>query len=177
MKYCGIGIRFFLDMEVIYLKNKDTFDYNYINEKLEECNLKEFEKNSRQLCEYWFEGKKDISPVIKKMASYVISSGLLGTTEQLVCTETAKNAGRTNSKLVSKIKKCINIIMSPYETMAERYPILKNHKWLTPAYRIRRSLSAIIKKRDLIKSVTSSIDRADISTGKQILEFKKSIGL
>ncbi len=177
MKFSGIGIKAFLDLEIIYLKYKDSFDYEYLNKKLEDCCLKEFEKNSRLLCEYWFEEKKNISTTIKKMASYVVSSGWIGTEEQMIFTEAAQNAGSTNSKLVAKMKKCIDIVMSPYETMVERYPILKKHKWLTPVYRIRRGASAIIKKRDLIKSVTDTIDEADMSVGKQILEFKKSIGL
>lgn len=177
MKLSGIGIRAFLDMEVIYKKYKNSFDYEYLNAKLEECNLKEFEKNTRTLCEYWFYGKEDISPVIETFASYVVSSGWIGTAEQLVATEAAMNAGKTNSTLFAKAKKCINIVMSPYETMVERYPVLKKHKWLTPIYRVRRGVSAVIKKRDLIKSVTSTIDETSIDEGKEILKFKESIGL
>ena len=177
MKFSGIGIKAFLDIEVIYLKYKDSFDYEYLNAKLEACRLKEFEKNARLLCEYWFEGSKNVSLNIKKMALYVVSSGWIGTLEQMLVTEAAENAGKTNSKLVAKIKKCISIVLSPYETMVERYPVLRKHKWLTPFYRVRRAISAIVKKRDLIKSVTDTIDEADMSAGKQLLEFKKSIGL
>lgn len=177
MKFSGIGIKVFLDMEVIYLKYKDNFDYEYLNAKLEACSLKEFEKNARLLCEYWFEENKNVSQTIKKMASYVVSSGWIGTAEQMLVTEVAENAGKTNLKLVAKIKKCIGIVLSPYETMVERYPVLRKHKWLTPFYRVRRAISAVVKKRDLIKSVTDAIGETDMSVGKQILEFKKSIGL
>ena len=177
MKFSGIGIKVFLDMQVIYSKYKDCFDYKYLDSKLQACNLKEFEKNARLLCEYWFEENKDASPLIKKMALYVVSSGWVGTVEQMSATEAAEKAGNTNSKPVAKMKKCIDVIMSPYETMVERYPILRKHKWLTPFYRIRRGVSAIVKKRDLIKSVTESIDKTDMDAAKRILDFKKSIGL
>lgn len=177
MKFSGIGIKVFLDMQVIYLKYKDSFDYKYLEEKLKECHLKDFEKNARLLCEYWFEENKNVSPLIKKMALYVVSSGWVGTFEQMTATEAAEKAGKTNSRLIAKMKKCIDVVMSPYETMTERYPILKKHKWLTPFYRVRRGVSAVVKKRDLIKSVTESIDNTDMAAGKQILEFKKSIGL
>ncbi len=177
MKFSGIGIKVFLDIEVIYLKYKDSFDYEYLNAKLEACHLKEFEKNARLLCEYWFEGNNNVSVTIKKMASYVVSSGWIGTVEQMLATDVAERSGKTNSKLVAKIKKCISIVLSPYETMVERYPILRKHKWLTPLYRVRRAISAIVKKRSLIKSVTNTIDETDMDVGKRILEFKKSIGL
>lgn len=177
MKFSGIGIRAFLDMEFIYRAYKDSFDYEYLSKKLEECKLSEFEKNTRLLCQYWFCDKKDVEPVIKTFASYVISSGWIGTTEQMVATEAAQKAGKTNSKIFAKIKKCIDIIMSPYETMVERYPVLQKHKWLTPFYRVRRGISAVIRKRDLIKSVTSTISDASIDDGKEILKFKESIGL
>lgn len=177
MKFSGIGIKAFLDIEVIYKKYKDSFDYEYLNKKLKECSLTEFEKNARLLCEYWFEENTQVSSIIKQMASYVVSSGWIGTSEQMLATEAAENAGKTNSRLVAKIKKCIDIVSSPYETMVERYPVLGTHKWLTPLYRVRRATSAIIKKRDLIKSVTDTIDETDMDKGKRILEFKKSIGL
>lgn len=177
MKFSGIGIKAFLDLEIIYQKYKDEFNYEYLNAKLEDCCLTEFEKNARLLCEYWFEENKDVSSIIKQMASYVVSSEWIGTPKQMFATEAAQCAGRTNSKLVAKIKKCVAIVLSPYETMVERYPILRKHKWLTPFYRIRRAISAVIKKRELIKSVTKTIDQTDMDTGKRILEFKRSIGL
>ncbi len=177
MKLSGIGIKAFLDIEIIYQKYKDDFDYDYLSKKLADCSLTEFDKNARLLCEYWFEEKGDVSPVIEQMAEYVILSGWVGTPEQLFATQAAEYAGKTNSKLVAKIKKCINIVLSPYETMVERYPILRKHKWLTPLYRIRRAISAILKKRSLIQEVTKTIDETNMDAGKKILEFKKSIGL
>lgn len=177
MKFSGIGIRAFLDMEVIYRKYKDSFDYDYLDAKLTECNLKEFNKNTRLLCEYWFDGKEDVSSAIKTFASYVVSSGWVGTPEQAAATEAAMNAGKTNSTMFAKMKKCIDIVLSPYETMVERYPVLKKHKWLTPLYRVRRVVSAVIKKRDLIKSVTDTISESSIDEGREILKFKESIGL
>lgn len=177
MKFSGIGIKVFLDLWLIYNHYKDRLDMEYLSKKLEQCHLAEFDKNARELCEYWFEGKEDVDDKIKKMSRYVVQSGWMGTHEQAKSTELAEKAGKTNSTKVAKIKKCIDIILSPYESMAARYPILKKHKWLTPFCRIHRGLSAALFKRDLVKNVTGELDNGDMTIGKKILEFKQSIGL
>ena len=71
----------------------------------------------------------------------------------------------------------MDIICSPYKSMAERYPILEKHRWLTPIYRIHRVLDAALHKRDLVKKVTSVYDGADMDYGKRIVKFKERLGL
>ena len=178
MKLSGIGIRAFFDQWLIYKKMGDGFDWDYLNKSLDRANLYEFDKNARALYLYWFEGKEPDNPaLVNKMAEYVAKSGWVGTYEQFNATKAAENSGITRSKLVAKIMMCFKILSSPYESMVLRYPILKKHKWLTPFCRIHRGIMAVIRRRDLIKSVTSEIDSADIDFGKDIVKFKSSIGL
>lgn len=177
MKLSGIGIKVFVDIELIYTLYKDSFDYEYLNKRLEKCNLKEFDKNVRKLCEYWFEDATPEDDIVYEMEKYVAQSGWIGTKEQAVSTELAQNYGKTQSKTLAKIKKCFKIIFCPYEEMAIKYPVLKKHKYLTPIFRIRRAFSAVLKRRDVIRSVSATLDSGDISEGRKILEFKKSIGL
>lgn len=178
MKLSGIGIKVFLDQWLIYSKFKDVFDYDYLNNTLKLARLDKFEKNVRDLYEYWFDGKTPDNPeMVKQMAEYVAQSGWIGTSEQFVATEMAANAGKTNSTFAAKVKLCIDIICSPYKSMAERYPILEKHRWLTPIYRIHRLLDAALHKRDLVKKVTGVYDNADMDYGKRIVKFKEDLGL
>lgn len=176
MKLSGIGIKAFLDLWLIYNRYKDSFNMQYLTEKLELCKLKEFDQKARALCRYWFENEKP-NELIKKMSQYVAESGWIGTVDQMLSGQLAESAGESSSKLAAKIKKCVSIIMSPYEDMTKRYPILTKYRWLMPFCRIHRAFYAAIHKRELVKSITDELDRGDMETGKQILRFKRKIGL
>ena len=177
MKFSGVGIKVFLDLWIILNKYKDRLDWDYLKDKLELCHLTEFEKNAEKLCEYWFEGKTSPEEKIKKMSRYAAVSGWVGTEQQAKSTELAETAGRSSSTKLAKLKKCIDIVFSPYESMAARYPVLEKHKWLTPFCRLHRALSAALFKRELVKNVTGELDKGSMEEGKAILAFKNSIGL
>jgi hypothetical protein len=176
MKFSGIGIRAFLDMWIIYNRFSDSFDTDYLNEKLRLCHLTEFDKSTKKLCAYWFEdGEAD--EITVAMSDYVVQSGWVGTYEQAKSTELAENAGVTNSVKAAKLKKYYDIIAVPYESMVYRYPILKKYRFLTPFCRIHRIMRALFKRRDLIKEVSAEMENGDMEKGKAILSLKKSIGL
>lgn len=178
MKLSGVGIRVFLDQWLILKHYSKDIDWDRLNAILDRAKLTEFNKNAVALCEYWFEGKfpEDIEK-IEEMADYVARSGWVGTQEQMQSTELAENAGVTSSRRIAKLKLCWDIIASPYETMTARYPILERHKWLTFFCRIHRAFSALFRKRELVKRVTSAMDDGDMELGKSIVRFKKGIGL
>lgn len=176
MKFSGIGIRAFLDMWIIYNKLKDSLDEKLLAQTLEKCNLTAFDKNSRKLCAYWFEGKSTDETTLA-MADYVVKSGWVGTYEQMQSTALAENAGSTNSVQYAKFKRYWNILAVPYDKMCVRFPILAKYKFLTPFFHIYRIFRTLFKRRDLIKDINAEMESGDIKTGKAILELKKSIGL
>lgn len=176
MKLSGIGIKAFLDLWIIYNKYKASLNMEYLNKKLQLCSLVEFDKHARSLCRYWFEGEEP-SELVKRMSAYVAESGWIGTVEQMLSGQLAEAAGESSSKLAAKVKKCVGIIMSPYEDMARRYPVLKKHKSLMPFCRIHRAFSAAVHKRELVRSITDELEQGDMEMGKRILRFKKEIGL
>ena len=176
MKYAGIGIRAFLDMWLIYKNYSDGFNWDYLNEKLKLANLAEFEKNTRKLCEFWFEDK-DADETIQAMAMYVAKSGWVGTVEQEKSTALAEAAGNTASVQAAKFSKYKSMFFAPLEAMTVRYPILNKHKWLLPFCRIHRAIRAIIKRRDVIRDVANDLESGNMETGKAIVALKKQIGL
>lgn len=178
MKLSGIGIRVFLDQWLIYEKYKDVFDYEYLEQTLKQANLYEFDKNARELYEYWFDGITPKHPeTVRKMALYVAESGWVGTSRQFLATGLAEKAGKTGTKMTVKLDEYRKLIFIPYSSMVYRYKILEKHKWLLPFCHIHRLIKSLFVRRDVIKGVTEKIDNADMDYGKQLLSFKESIGL
>ena len=177
MKFSGIGIRAFLDQWIIYNHCKDVVNKEELDDILKRCNLYEFNKNAIELCNYWFEDKKNVSDTIKQMARYVAESGWVGTQEQAAATELAEQAGASNSYTTAKINKFKGIIFLPYEDMVKRYPILSKHRWLMIPCTIHRIFKGLFKQRELITDVSEGLNSGDMDKGIQIRTFKASIGL
>ncbi len=178
MKLSGVGIRVFLDQWLILNKYESEINWDKLNVILDKCNLLEFNKNTIELCKYWFEGEtpEDIEK-IEEMADYVVRSGWVGTEEQMTATEVAENAGATKSRSIAKIKALWDVLASPYESMVERYSFLRKYKWLTFFCRIHRVFNALFNKRDIVKKVAGEMDKGDMDLGVKLVKFKKSIGL
>lgn len=177
IRFSGIGIRAFFDLWLVHNSLADVMDCDELEETLKRCKLDRFNENALTLCEYWFEGKTDLPPIIADMAEFVAESGWVGTAEQARATELAKNAGATGSVAVAKVRKCVSILRTPYEGMVKRYPILLRHRWLMPFCRLHRGVAAVLGKRELIRSVTSELEMGDMADGKRIVKLKRDIGL
>ena len=176
MKFSGVGIKVFLDFELIVRKYGDSINWNVVEERLENAGLREFNTYARELCDCWF-NDKDFTSKINAMKEYVYSSGFCGTSSQMKATEFSENSKNTNSKLIAKFSKCFEVFTLPYNEYAHKYPILKKYRILTPFCRVYRLISALIFKRKTIKKVLSKYDDVDIDYSNNISEFKKSIGL
>lgn len=176
MKVAGIGIRAFLDMWLIDRKYSSVIDRDVLDEKLKKANLYEFDKNARNLWEYWFCSKVP-DDLTLAMAEYVAESGWVGTLNQMQSTDLAEAAGNANSVKTAKLKKYASMFFISYEDMADKYSVLKKHKWLLPFCYIYRFFNIILKKRDIMARVSDGLESGDMQTGKAIVDLKKRIGL
>lgn len=177
IKTAGVGMRIFIDLWLIYTKFKDQFDYNYLNEKLELANLTKFEKCSRDLYLYWFEGKTPIEPTVEALAVFVAQSGWIGTYTQFTSAKLAQTAQEGNSSTLTKIKKYYNIIFPTYNELIIRYPNAKKHKLLVPFYYIYRIFKSLFGKDKGANRVIREITTGNLEEGKYLLKLKKDIGL
>lgn len=176
MKFSGIGIRAFLDMWIIYKEFGEKLDFNYLEKKLKQSKLYEFEKNTKALCKHWFEDFVADDKIFE-MAQYVIESGWVGTDEMTETSSVIEYSGNSNSKLYTKIKKYSEIIFISAEEISYRYPIVKKYKWLTPFCGIHRLIKGVFFRRDEIKDVGDSINSVDMQNVIKMKEFKNKIGL
>ena len=176
MKYSGIGIKMVLDVWVYLTRYQNELDWDTLNKHLKECGLYDFENHMRRLCNYWFEGET-ADALTKKTALYVASSGNFGTHEQLMAGKMAQNAVGTENETIGRWVSYIKMFFWPYKNMKERYTILKKLPFLLPFCWVHRALKTLIfnkEKADLIRSEHSNYD---MEYGKQLIEFKKEIGL
>lgn len=176
MKFSGVGIKVFLDLELIIRKYGDIIDWDIVEKRLKNAGLSEFNVCARELCECWFNGGT-FTPKMVEMKNYVYSSGFCGTANQMLATEFSQNSKKTNSVFIAKLSKGFEILCLPYKEYAHRYPVLKKHKLLTPFFRVYRVVTALLFKRDTVKKVLSKFDSVDIDYSKSVKEFKSSIGL
>lgn len=177
MKYSGIGIKMFLDIWVYLNRYQNEINWQILKKHLKECGLDIFEDNVRKLCDFWFKDKKDVSTQIEIMSKYVALSGNFGTYDQLVAGEMAANALNTNSQAVSKIKYYIGLFFMPYKLMCTKYPVLHKCPVLLPFLWVHRAFKTVIFNKQKADVIRNRYNNVDIDYGKNLLEFKKNIGL
>ena len=169
----GTGIRPFLDI-YIFLKEKNNLDWTYINGELENLGLEEFCKNCIELSNYWFSGGKENS-LTKKMAEYVIESGVYGTLENKLATRSINN-GKVDNTGIAYIKRYFFGVFPSYRTMTNLYLNLKKYPFLLPYYWVCRWIRKI-KYRDEIKDFVEFGRNIDYEKAKNHNEHMKSVGL
>ena len=177
IKTAGIGIRVFVDLWLMYSKGKDTFDMAYLEEKLEQANLKKFEECARTLFLYWFEGKDTDNSTILAMADFVAQSGWIGTYNQYASTKLATGTDETASSIDAKLKRYRKMILPSYKELINRYPKAEKQKILVPYYYVFRIFKAVFGKDRGAKNVINEISTADLKEGQYLLKLKEEIGL
>lgn len=123
----GCGIRPFLDIWV--LNHLVDFDRGKREKLISDGGLSAFAKQAELLSEVWF-GKAEHTEITKQMEEYILRGGVYGTNTNRVAVQQQKQGG--------KLRYALSKIFIPYEVIKFYYPILQNHKWLTPFMEVRR---------------------------------------
>lgn len=123
----GCGIRPFIDLWL--LDNMETVDQIKRNALLARGDLLKFAEAARLLCRVWLENKEH-NNLTRKMESYILEGGVGGSVENRVKIQQQKMGG--------KLRYAISKVFIPYEVLKFYYPILENHRWLTPFMEVRR---------------------------------------
>ena len=138
----GCGIRLFMDLWVLNQHKAFNPTGGYVA-FLENLGLQKLEQQARLLSEVWFSGKEH-TELTRKLESFVMDSGVYGTVQNSVTMGQLKNGGK-NQYAISRV-------FLPYEKIREHYPILKEKKYLTPLYQVKRWFK-VIREGRLRKSV------------------------
>ncbi|MBR4721056.1 MAG: nucleotidyltransferase family protein [Clostridia bacterium] len=176
LKYSGCGIRMVLDIWVYLRKFGDTLDRNVLNQRLKDCGLDIFESEILKLVDYWFYGK-DADEKTIALAKYIFEGGLFGSRKQYFATELAEFVGNGGSIGQGTFKKLIQNIFTPYKNMIIYYPKLQKYPVLLPYYWFIKNMKVLLFRRSRFKEIITSYDGIEIDDAKNVVEFKKSIGL
>ena len=138
----GAGIRNFIDI-YLYLKS-EILDLDYINQKIEKLNLKEFKEQMERVSNQWF-GEEESTEDLEQIKQYIIQSGVYGTTTHLVDNNIKKE--KSSAKMILS-----RLFPSP-KRMKALYPILNKCILFLPFCYIARIFRGIRKR----KKVTSEL--------------------
>ena len=134
--HTGAGLRNIIDIYLFQKKYYKTIDLTYIESKLKEYNLYQFEQDLTSLIQVLFYNKK-ITPQNQEMLKFILTSGTYGFSE---------NAYYNKMKQYkTKSSYLLHRILLPINEMKNHYPILNKCILLLPILWLYRLLINLIK--------------------------------
>ena len=164
----GCGIKPYMDMLV--MKEAGFFDEDKASALLLECGLQTFASVQQTLCEVWFCGAEH-TELTRASEDFIFSGGVYGNLDNYIAMHSAKRG--------SKLKYILSRIFPTHEELVDIYPNLRNKKWLTPIYHVRRWTHLIIKKGAAKRTIselkrTAAIDKSAANSAQ---DFMKALEL
>lgn len=124
----GCGIKQFLDVWI--LNHRVSFDAQKRQALLSRGQLMTFTQAVERAAEVWFSGETS-DALTQRLCEFVLGAGAYGTALGKAAVQQTKQGGKKRYMLSNRI-------FMPYEAMKSRYPVLKDHRWLLPAYQVVR---------------------------------------
>lgn len=164
----GTGLRTLADW-YIYLCQKKSMNWNYINNEMEKYGVSDFERTGRTLSEKIFSADginagidfSALSASESDMLIYVYGSGTYGTIQNR-CRNDLKalfSEEETSQKNKIKIRYYWNRIVPPLSWYEANTPYVYQHRYLVPFYVIGRLVRAVIFKRSRIKVEINTLNK------------------
>lgn len=150
----GIGIIHICDL-YLYL-SKINLDFTYIDKQLKELNLYKFYCNIKSVLNVWFENANS-TEMTDYITDVILNSGVYGRYDNKVISNELKRKQRFNSYKKGRIYYFIRLIFPTYESMLQKYPILKRCPLLLPFMWISRIFRIIFKDRERINERKNDI--------------------
>lgn len=139
----GCGVRAFLDIWV--MNHKMSFDSQKRYQLLEAGGLLQFAKAAESVSEVWFSHKAP-DEMDAAVSNYILRASLYGDKANRAALGQAKSGGKLKYLLTQRV-------FMPYEYLKDEYPVLKEKKWLTPAYQVVRWTRMLRRKGGLNNTV------------------------
>lgn len=151
-RYGGTGIRTVLDLYV-YRKACPDLDMEYIYNETAKIKMDKFEHHVEEIADDWFGG--GFNGEFNHISSYIISGGVYGRSGMFLVNEVI-NDSNGKSLVLGKIKKIFRMAFPEYELMCKLFPILKNHRMLTPFYYVFRWIKSVFGKNSNLKNTLNA---------------------
>lgn len=166
-KFTGIEMKDILDIYLLNEKYKDVYQFDKINEKLEEFQAKEFEENIRKIAYRWF-GNEEIDEFSDEECFILQGANM----KNNIHFHIAEKKGR--------MAYLVRLLFPEFKIMKEKYPILKKAPILLPATWMVRIFKDIFSKETTVKNrldTMKKIQEADLEEAKKIKEIYQKLGI
>lgn len=135
----GTGLRNLVDTYLLLREFGDSYDWDYLYAELDKMQIREYEKQSRELANDLFSGKR-LTDEEKRMLDYYIFSDTYGNTENGINNLLKKNSNNKTKYVLSRL--------FPTETvLKKRYPFVYKHRILLPFLPLYRVINLLVKNR------------------------------
>lgn len=166
-KYTGIQMRDILDVYLYLEKYSKNLDFEYINKKLEEFNLVQFEHNIKEISYKWF--GNDETEDFDEVQAFIING--------------ASVSNRVNYEIGNKGSKgkfLTQLFFPKYKVMKGKYPVLKKVPVLLPVMWVHRIFKDIFSKESTVKERLDTIkliENAEDSDVSNVKEIYQKLGI
>lgn len=141
----GFGIRFLSDTYLMLTKEQDRMDTSYVNTRLNELGLADFERLIRELS-YEIFGEGNFTEEQIDFLNKVLEFGIYGNSDEGVKVYFDEYLKKNNGK-GSVIGYYMSKLFPETDFMKRTYPILEKKPYLLPYYYIKRLFNKLIFKR------------------------------
>lgn len=142
----GTGLRNLVDTYLLLNRFGSSYDWDYLYAELDKMQIREYERQTRELSMHLFSGKK-LTDEEKKLLDYFIFSGTYGNMENNINNSLKKNN-------YSKTKYIFSRLIPPMSEIGKRYPIVYRHRILLPFLPVYRVINLLMRnRRKLINEV------------------------
>lgn len=163
----GTGIRQVSDIYVLLNSDKyDKMDKDYVASELKKLGLDIFNKIICDLSNVWF-GEREHDKKTVQMAEYILMSGVYGTHERAKSSRVYRKSENSSYK-ISRLKLYIRMIFPPRIGLINRYPIIKEKKWLYPFVIVYRWFDVLINRRKNLSRI-----KENAVSDEEVNEFAK----
>ncbi|MCR5485007.1 MAG: nucleotidyltransferase family protein [Clostridiales bacterium] len=158
----GTGIRSILDIYV-YLKHyKDSLDNEYINKKLTDSGIADFDGAVRELCMYWF-GDGELTERAAELEPEILESAVYGNKETAARNYIKSTISNESGKVtaVNKFLYILKLMFPGLSVMEKSYPWLRKVPFLIPFMWIVRGVKSAFSRSGTVKKDISNVVNAD----------------
>lgn len=159
----GTGYRTVADTFVILHSDRFRLDFSYITKELDKLGIAEFEQKLHKLADSLFtdpentaENLASLSPELREMLQYILSSGTFGNFGNLFAKEFEQSA---NGKPPSKAKYYLKRIFPERSRFQYSHPFVYKHRAIYPFFLIYRLAVNPIRHRRYLKREVRAINK------------------
>ena len=171
----GAGLRMIMDVYVYHKAEKDNLDWTYIDRKLCELKLQEFNRIITDLAYDWF--SSDNPDTDSLAADFILCSCTFGSTDNALL-QSAIREEKKSSKKHSGIYRVLRRMFPDYSYICSRFPSAKKLPFLYPFYVIAYWSIRVFKNRNIkFSNISKRFKGTDSVEAKRLVAVMEEFGL